>query len=65
MTSDPTASLQTSMGTIVLRLLPDYAPKTVRNNCAAELRPTIQRFWGYNAGVSDFVRLTKNLPKAA
>jgi peptidyl-prolyl cis-trans isomerase A (cyclophilin A) len=31
MTSDLNVSLQTSMGTIVLRLFPDHAPKTVRN----------------------------------
>ena len=31
MTSELTASLQTSEGTILLRLFPDHAPKTVRN----------------------------------
>src|SRR3984893_17095400 len=31
MTSDLNASLQTSLGTIVLKLFPDQAPKTVRN----------------------------------
>jgi len=31
MTNTPTATLRTSQGTIVLRLFPDHAPKTVRN----------------------------------
>jgi peptidyl-prolyl cis-trans isomerase A (cyclophilin A) len=31
MTNTPTATLRTSQGTIVVRLFPDHAPKTVRN----------------------------------
>src|SRR5215469_18530563 len=31
MTNTPTATLRTSQGTIVLRLFPDHAPKTVQN----------------------------------
>jgi peptidyl-prolyl cis-trans isomerase A (cyclophilin A) len=31
MATNPTATLRTNLGTVVVRLLPDHAPKTVRN----------------------------------
>jgi peptidyl-prolyl cis-trans isomerase A (cyclophilin A) len=31
MATNPTATLRTNMGTVVVRLLPDHAPKTVQN----------------------------------